>query len=49
MIKWFKSLNRQAKVMLLIIVLLVACIIVRWQWIQDEAGDAFKSRFEQTE
>lgn len=35
--------------MLLIIALLLVSIVVRWQWIKSEAGDAFKSRFEQTE
>jgi DNA-binding transcriptional regulator of glucitol operon len=49
MIKWFKSLNRQAKIMLLVIVLLAVCVVTRWQWVKSEVGDALKSRFEQAE
>lgn len=40
----FKGMKRQEKVMLVFIILLIVCIISRWSFIKDEAGEAIRHR-----
>ncbi len=42
MIKWFRSLNRQGKIMAVVIVVLLIGVIIRWQNIRDKAGIWFR-------
>jgi len=44
--KWWKARSRPEKWMIVIIVMLIIGIILRWEFVSKEAGDAFKSRFE---
>lgn len=37
MVKWFKSLTKQGKIMALLIVVLLAGVILRWDNIRDKA------------
>ncbi len=40
--KWFRSLTRQGKIMLLLIVLLLIGVILRWDNIRSKAGIWFR-------
>lgn len=42
MIKWFRSLNRQGKIMAVVIVVLLIGVIIRWQNVRDKAGIWFR-------
>lgn len=37
MVKWFKSLTKQGKIMALLVVVLLAGVILRWDNIRDKA------------
>lgn len=37
MVKWFKSLTKQGKIMALLIVVLLAGVILRWDNVRDKA------------
>ena len=44
--KGWKSFTRQEKWMVVSIVVLVILVLVRWDYIREEAGGAFRSRIE---
>lgn len=37
MVRWFKSLTKQGKIMVLLIVVLLAGVILRWDNVRDKA------------
>lgn len=43
--KWWRARTRQEKWMAALIVLLAVCIVVRWEYVGNEAGSAFKGMF----
>ncbi|MBE5033377.1 hypothetical protein [Gallalistipes aquisgranensis] len=43
--KWWKSLNRTARTMLLLIVLFTIAIATRWEYVKRETAEAFRGRF----
>ena len=43
--KWWNSLNRTAKIMLLLIVLFIIAIATRWEYVKKETIEAFRGRF----
>ena len=46
MIKWFKEQNATTKGMIIVILLLVAGSIIRWDYVSNEVAGAFKGLFE---
>lgn len=44
----FKAMSKQEKTMIIIVLLLLICIITRWDYIKTEAGEAFKVRIERS-
>ncbi len=44
----FKSMTKQEKTMIVIVILLVICIITRWDYVKREAAEAFKVRIERS-
>ena len=44
--KWFKSLSRREKIMLLLIIMLLIGIALRWGYISRRASDAIQERIE---
>ena len=44
--KKLKVLPAGAKWMIVLIIVALICIATRWEYIRDEASEAFKSRFE---
>jgi uncharacterized protein (UPF0333 family) len=43
---WFKKRTSQEWLLLALAIVLLAGIVVRWTWIKEEAGDAFRHRLE---
>ena len=46
--KKFKALTTTAKWMIVIIIVALIAIATRWRYICEEAGEAFRNRFEMT-
>lgn len=44
--KGWKSFSRQEKLMVISIAILLILVLVRWDFIRDEAGDAFRTRID---
>jgi hypothetical protein len=46
MIKWFKARSRQEKWMIILLVVSIIAVIMRWGYIKQEAGAAFRQRID---
>ena len=47
MLKWFSRQSAATKVMVILIIALLIGIIIRWDYVSREMGDAFGRRFGQ--